>query len=128
MDVMARNSRAGAAGEPDLAFEGLVRDRLPALLRLGMLLSSNATDAEDLVQATLTKAFAARRSVTAADDPAAYLSTIMINTSRSWRRRLFQERTLPAPDPTRGSSIAMPPSTIVAISYEPSPTCQRVNG
>lgn len=101
MGVMAGNLRAGATDEPGLAFEVLVRARLPALLRLGMLLSSNATDAEDLVQATLTKAFAARRSVTAADDPAAYLTTIMVNTYRSWRRRLVLERALPAPDPTR---------------------------
>lgn len=98
---MARHSRVGPDDEPDLAFEGLVRARLPALLRLGMLLSANPTDAEDLVQATLTKAFAARTSVTAADNPAAYLTTIMINTSRSWRRRLVAERALPAPDSTR---------------------------
>jgi RNA polymerase sigma-70 factor (sigma-E family) len=100
MGVMARNSQVGSTEGPDLAFEGLVRARLPALLRLGMLLSSNASDAEDLVQATLTKAFAARESVTAADDPAAYLTTIMVNTFRSWRRRLVLERALPAPDPT----------------------------
>ena len=99
MGVMARNSRVGPVDEPDLAFETLVRARLTALWRLGMLLSSNATDAEDLVQATLTKAFAARTSVTAADDPAAYLTTIMVNTYRSWRRRLVRERALPAPAP-----------------------------
>ena len=95
------NLRAGATDEPGLAFEVLVRGSAAGAVASWDAAEFDATDAEDLVQATLTKAFAARRSVTAADDPAAYLTTIMVNTYRSWRRRLVLERALPAPDPTR---------------------------
>jgi RNA polymerase sigma-70 factor (sigma-E family) len=84
--------------DPVVGFEALARDRLPALYRLALLLTGNDADAEDLTQTTLTKGLASWSTVRVAQEPAAYLTTIMVNTSRSWRRRLLQERAL-SPDP-----------------------------
>lgn len=89
-----RGAKADASLGPDLGFEVLARARLPALYRLALLLTGNDLDAEDLTQATLTKALASWPTVRVAQEPAAYLTTIMVNTSRSWRRRLLQERAL----------------------------------
>jgi RNA polymerase sigma-70 factor (sigma-E family) len=96
--VRDRGAKPEADLGPDAGFEFLARARLPALYRLALLLTGNDLDAEDLTQATLTKALASWSSVRKAQEPAAYLTTIMVNTSRSWRRRLLQERAL-MPDP-----------------------------
>ena len=80
-----------ALGE-HVAFGDYVRSRGGALLRAAHALTGNRADAEDLVQATLVKAYLSWSNVT---DPAAldtYVRRVMVNTHISgWRRRRVDE-------------------------------------
>ncbi|TVZ01647.1 SigE family RNA polymerase sigma factor [Trebonia kvetii] len=75
-----------------VAFGEYVRDRSHALLRSAQALTGNRADAEDLVQATLVKAY---QSWDRIDDAAAldtYVRRVMVNTHISgWRRRRVDE-------------------------------------
>jgi RNA polymerase sigma-70 factor (sigma-E family) len=75
-----------------LAFGEYVRSRSQALLRAAQAITGNRTDAEDLLQATLVKAY---QSWDRIDDPAAldtYVRRVMVNTHISgWRRRRVDE-------------------------------------
>ena len=75
-----------------VAFGEYVRSRSPALLRAAQAMTGNRADAEDLVQATLVKAY---QSWDRIDDPAAldtYVRRVMVNTHISgWRRRRVDE-------------------------------------
>src|SRR5271156_4854593 len=71
-----------------VAFGEYVRSRSQALLRAAQALTANRADAEDLLQATLVKAY---QSWDRISDPAAldsYVHRVMVNTHISgWRRR-----------------------------------------
>jgi RNA polymerase sigma-70 factor (sigma-E family) len=75
-----------------VAFGEYVRSRSHALLRSAQALTGNRADAEDLVQATLVKAY---QSWDRIDDAAAldtYVRRVMVNTHISgWRRRRVDE-------------------------------------
>ncbi|GAA4128603.1 SigE family RNA polymerase sigma factor [Nocardioides fonticola] len=72
------------------AFEDYVAARRTALLRIAYLLTGQAADAEDLVQAALIKAMPHWSRI--AHDPEAYVRTIMARESVSrWRRRRWRE-------------------------------------
>ena len=75
-----------------VAFAEYVRSRSPALLRAAQAMTGNRTDAEDLLQATLVKAYQSWGRI---DDPAAldtYVRRVMVNTHISgWRRRRIDE-------------------------------------
>ncbi|HTR95332.1 MAG TPA: SigE family RNA polymerase sigma factor [Trebonia sp.] len=75
-----------------VAFGEYVRVRSPALLRSAQALTGNRADAEDLLQATLVKAY---QSWDRIDDAAAldtYVRRVMVNTHISgWRRRRVDE-------------------------------------
>ena len=75
-----------------VAFGEYVRARSQALLRSAQALTGNRADAEDLVQATLVKAY---QSWDRIDDAAAldtYVRRVMVNTHISgWRRRRVDE-------------------------------------
>jgi RNA polymerase sigma-70 factor (sigma-E family) len=75
-----------------VAFGEYVRSRSHVLLRAAMSLTGNRADAEDLLQATLVKAY---QSWDRIDDPAAldtYVRRVMVNTHISgWRRRRVDE-------------------------------------
>ena len=75
-----------------VAFGEYVRARSGALLRAAQALTANRADAEDLLQATLVKAY---QSWDRIDDPAAldtYVRRVMVNTHISgWRRRRVDE-------------------------------------
>ena len=80
----------------DAEFQSFVVGRWPRLLRTAFLLTGEQHAAEDLVQSTLERAYAAWRRVGAADDPDAYVRRVMINaharrhrsaSRSSWRRR-----------------------------------------
>jgi RNA polymerase sigma-70 factor (sigma-E family) len=79
----------GIAGH--IAFGEFVRARSGALLRAAHMLTGNRADAEDLVQATLVKAYQSWEKI----DPAAldaYVRQVMRNTHISgWRRRRVDE-------------------------------------
>lgn len=74
------------------AFGEYVRHRSHALLRAATAMTGNRADAEDLVQATLVKAYQSWNQI---DDPAAldtYVRRVMVNTHISgWRRRRVDE-------------------------------------
>jgi RNA polymerase sigma-70 factor (sigma-E family) len=75
-----------------LAFGEYVRIRSRALLRAAQAMTGNRSDAEDLVQATLVKAYLSWDRIS---DPAAldtYVRRVMVNTHISgWRRRRLDE-------------------------------------
>ncbi|HXT92420.1 MAG TPA: SigE family RNA polymerase sigma factor [Trebonia sp.] len=75
-----------------VAFAEYVRSRSHTLLRAAQALTGNRADAEDLLQATLAKAY---QSWDRIDDPAAldtYVRRVMVNTHISgWRRRRVDE-------------------------------------
>src|SRR5271170_4171596 len=75
-----------------VAFGEYVRARSGALLRAAQAMTANRADAEDLLQATLVKAY---QSWDRIDDPAAldtYVRRVMVNTHISgWRRRRVDE-------------------------------------
>jgi RNA polymerase sigma-70 factor (sigma-E family) len=80
-------------GEGDrLAFGEYVRSRGGGLLRAALVMTGNRADAEDLVQATLVKAYQSWNRIT---EPAAldnYVRRVMVNTHISgWRRRRVDE-------------------------------------
>ena len=75
-----------------VAFGEYVRSRGTVLLRAAQAMTGNRADAEDLLQATLVKAY---QSWDRIDDPAAldtYVRRVMVNTHISgWRRRRVDE-------------------------------------
>lgn len=75
-----------------VAFGEYVRSRSHALLRAAQSMTGNRADAEDLLQATLVKAY---QSWDRIDDPAAldtYVRRVMVNTHISgWRKRRIDE-------------------------------------
>jgi RNA polymerase sigma-70 factor (sigma-E family) len=75
-----------------VAFGEYVRSRSHALLRAAQAMTGNRPDAEDLLQATLVKAYQSWDKI---DDPAAldtYVRRVMVNTHISgWRRRRVDE-------------------------------------
>lgn len=72
--------------KPD-AFRLFVESEIPVLLRVARSLSGNSTDAEDLVQETLIKAFGALDNFDGAN-PRAWLLTILRNTAHNvWRKK-----------------------------------------
>lgn len=75
-----------------VAFGEYVRSRSQSLLRAAQAFTGNRADAEDLLQATLVKAY---QSWDRIDDPAAldtYVRRVMVNTHISgWRRRRVDE-------------------------------------
>ena len=71
----------------DQDFVELATARGPALFRTAWLLTGDWHLAEDLVQETLGRVYARWSRVAAADDPAAYVHTVLVNVFHSHRRR-----------------------------------------
>ena len=82
------------------SFEEYVRARTPALLRVAYLVTGNAHDAEDVVQAALEKAATRWQHLT---DPEAYVRRVIYTKAVSrWRsRRARPPETLTATPPER---------------------------
>jgi RNA polymerase sigma-70 factor (sigma-E family) len=70
-----------------MTFEEFAAHRLPGLLRYAVLLTGDADLARDVVQDALIRALVSWRRVQAADDPYAYVRTIVTNEFLSRRRR-----------------------------------------
>ncbi len=87
----APTTRPDEESVPGLSFEAFVLGRGDRLLRTAYLLTRDHALAEDLLQASLTKAWSAWRRIDQA--PEAYVRKIMVNTYASWwRRRWTGER------------------------------------
>ena len=82
--------------EPSLerapGFENFVRDRSPRLLAMARGLARSEADAEDLVQDVLAKVLLKWDTVSAAEDPNAYVNRMLVNAATSfWRRGVRRE-------------------------------------
>lgn len=96
-----------------MEFHDYVDARRPTLVRAAVLLGHSMPDAEDLVQATLTKAFRAWRRVQRADNIDGYVYRILVNTAHDFRARMWNGETpterLPeataAADPSTGLAV-----------------------
>lgn len=71
----------------DEEFDGFMRGRWPAMVRLAYALTGDAGHAEDLAQAAFARAYASWGRVRRAGDPDAYVRRIVINTHRSRLRK-----------------------------------------
>jgi RNA polymerase sigma-70 factor (sigma-E family) len=83
----------------DVEFEEFVLTRSPALLRTAYLLVRDLQLAEDLLQASLTKAWFAWNRVDG--DPEPYVRRILVTTSVSWWRQRWTHETPTAAVPER---------------------------
>lgn len=71
-------------------YADIVDAHAPALLRLAVMLTGHASDAEDLLQSTLLRATPHGERISAMEAPAAYLRRIMVNEHASAGRRLLR--------------------------------------
>ena len=81
-----RVTRGRGAGV-DEEFTAVVASVSPQLHRKAWLLTTSSAAADDLVQTALAKAYVNWRRVSAADDPTAYVSAIVLKTFLTDRRR-----------------------------------------
>ncbi|KAA1422906.1 SigE family RNA polymerase sigma factor [Mumia zhuanghuii] len=86
-------------------FEAFVDAHWSPMFRLAHALTGNRDDAEDVVQATFAKAYAAWTRVRAADRPEAYVRRMVVNeVHNGWRRRWRHvERSVPVVPDGAGS-------------------------
>lgn len=76
-----------ASTSVDEEFTSFVASASPQLHRKAWLLTTSSAAAEDLLQSALAKTYVHWRRVSAADDPTAYVSGIVLKTFLSERRR-----------------------------------------
>jgi RNA polymerase sigma-70 factor (sigma-E family) len=93
---------------PDEEFDGFMRGRWPAMVRLGYALTGDTGHAEDLAQAAFARAYASWGRVRRAGDPDAYVRRIVINEHRN----RFRKRRVP--EELRGDLADAPPGGQVA--------------
>jgi RNA polymerase sigma-70 factor (sigma-E family) len=98
----------------DADFSAYAAARWPALVRSAVFLGCSVDEAEDLVQTTLAKCYAAWRRVERADNRDAYVYRVLLNAQRdSRRRRWWGERpTDLGPDPR----VTTDPTLLVAVT------------
>lgn len=93
---MQRCAVRGAPWEATVDFDELVTVRGTALLRFALMLCGDPSQAQDLVQAVLVKAYRQWARVARADHPEAYLKAMIVNEQLSWwRRRASREVPIP---------------------------------
>ncbi|MGH8894452.1 MAG: SigE family RNA polymerase sigma factor [Actinomycetes bacterium] len=76
----------------DEEFAALALGQVTALRRLAYALGGDWHRADDLVQGTLERAYSRSDWVRSADDPSAYLRTILVNLAASEQRRPWRRR------------------------------------
>jgi RNA polymerase sigma-70 factor (sigma-E family) len=76
----------------DASFEAYVASRGIALTRLAYLLCGSHSDADDLVQSALAKAYARWGHISTLDSPDAYVRRMIANQHISWWRSRRRER------------------------------------
>lgn len=132
-----RTMETEPAASTRLSFEEFASARWSALVRTARLLTGDASSAEDLVQATLVKAYTQWAKVTRASSPEAYLRKMMLNEFLGDRRRRLRradkdhlvavdQESAQEPDPTERLDLwhlvtALPPrqrAVLVLRYYE----------
>jgi RNA polymerase sigma-70 factor (sigma-E family) len=74
------------------AFERLCEEEWPIVMRTAYLITGDRSEAEDLAQEALVRAYEHWSTVAALDKPQAWLQRVVVNLSLSWRRRLDVRR------------------------------------
>ncbi|WP_438803294.1 sigma factor [Frankia gtarii] len=80
-------------------FREFFAPRLPRLLGLAYLLCGDATEAEDLTQIALARAFVAWRRVRDSDHPDAYVRRILVNANRRRLHPALHSESVGSPKP-----------------------------
>ncbi len=103
-------THGAAATVTPLTFTSYVRARGPVLLRTARSLTSNPSDAEDLLQTALTKTYLAWERIEDQRALDGYVRRALVNTRTSqWRKRRVDEYSceeLPEPEPVPGPDPA----------------------
>ena len=86
-----------------VTYDELVRATQPRLVRLGLMLTGNLHNAEDLTQTVLARAHRRWDRISGLDHPEAYLRTMVVNEFLSWRR-ILKNRELPLAEPVERPS------------------------
>ena len=86
----------------DEAFTDFALGQAPALRRLAYGLVGDWHRADDLVQGTFERAFVNWRRVQAADEPGAYVRTILMRLAVSEHRRPWRRREQTTAEPPTG--------------------------
>lgn len=102
---MGRQRSQGARASAEAEFEAFFRSTGPGLVGLGYVLTGNPTQAQDLAQETLTRAWERWGQVGGYDDPASWCRRVLLNLATSeWRKSRRRSGTAapegqtPAPD------------------------------
>jgi RNA polymerase sigma-70 factor (sigma-E family) len=90
------------SSDPDEEFSAFVRARLPGLRRAAFLLCGDWARGDDIVQRALTDAFVQWERVRRADNPDAYLRTVLVHRWLDERRRKWSTVRLVDVVPERG--------------------------
>jgi RNA polymerase sigma-70 factor (sigma-E family) len=77
------------------AFEALCRAEYDGLVRTALFICGDASEARDLAQETLARAFERWRTVSRLDRPGAWCRKVIVNLALSSRRRRARARRLP---------------------------------
>jgi RNA polymerase sigma-70 factor, ECF subfamily len=97
-----RHGGASPTQSPEVAadrFEAEFLPSLPSLLAVAARLTGTRSEAEDLVQDTLLKAYRSRKQYRAGTNPRAWLMAILRNTFlNGYRRRNLERRVFDGPD------------------------------
>ena len=101
MTLLPWKRAAAQAGPQTSAFEALAMPLLPSLYNVAFWLSSNATDAEDLVQETFLKALRGFPSFQPGSNFKAWIFRILKNTFLTSRTGLAAQRTVALEDELR---------------------------
>lgn len=92
--------------DDERAFDTFAHAQAAPLLRLARLMAASEQDAEDLVQDTLLLVYRKWGQVSAADSPAAYANRMLVNQSRTSRRRRRFATVAAHEDEVMGSDMA----------------------
>jgi RNA polymerase sigma-70 factor, ECF subfamily len=98
-DPAAEPSDPAEAGTGSVDFEAEFLPNLPALMAVATRLTGTRSEAEDLVQDTLLKAYRSRKQYRTGTNPRAWLLAILRNTFlNGYRRRSLERRVFDGPD------------------------------
>ncbi|MFK4083845.1 SigE family RNA polymerase sigma factor [Kribbella sp. NPDC020789] len=81
-----------------VTYDEVVRTTERRLIRLGLMLTGNLHNAEDLAQTVLTRAHRRWDRISGLEHPEAYLRTMVVNEFLSWRR-ILKNREVPLAEP-----------------------------